>query len=81
VLVPQEVAALFANLRELKQQGHTLVFISHKLDEVLEIADDITVLRRGTTVATVRPADVTAAASPSSWWARSCPARARVSPR
>jgi simple sugar transport system ATP-binding protein len=60
VLVPQEVAALFANLRELKQQGHTLLFISHKLDEVLEIADDITVLRRGTTVATVRPADVTA---------------------
>jgi general nucleoside transport system ATP-binding protein len=59
VLVPQEVDALFANLRELKREGHTLVFISHKLDEVLAIADDITVLRRGTTVATVQPADVT----------------------
>ena len=59
VLVPQEVDALFANLRELKREGHTLVFISHKLDEVLTIADDITVLRRGTTVATVHPADVT----------------------
>ncbi len=59
VLVPQEVDALFANLRELKREGHTLIFISHKLDEVLAIADDITVLRRGTTVATVRPADVT----------------------
>jgi simple sugar transport system ATP-binding protein len=60
VLVPQEVEALFANLRELKSQGHTLVFISHKLDEVLAIADEITVLRRGTTVATVPPDAVTA---------------------
>ncbi|MDQ3166240.1 MAG: ABC transporter ATP-binding protein [Actinomycetota bacterium] len=59
VLVPQEVEALFVNLRELKREGHTLIFISHKLDEVLEIADDITVLRRGATVATVRPSDVT----------------------
>src|SRR5689334_662355 len=59
VLVPQEVEALFDNLRELKRQGHTLVFISHKLDEVLSVADDITVMRRGTTVATVKPADVT----------------------
>jgi general nucleoside transport system ATP-binding protein len=60
VLVPQEVDALFGNLRELKREGHSLLFISHKLDEVLEIADEITVLRRGTTVATVRPAEVTA---------------------
>ncbi|CAN5432641.1 ABC transporter ATP-binding protein [soil metagenome] len=60
VLVPQEVEALFANLRELKREGHTLIFISHKLDEVLEIADLITVLRRGTTVATVSPETVTA---------------------
>ena len=59
VLVPQEVEALFDNLRQLKDQGHTLVFISHKLDEVLAIADDITVMRRGTTVATVTPAEVT----------------------
>ena len=60
VLVPQEVDALFDNLRELKKEGHTLIFISHKLDEVLAVADDITVVRRGTTVAAVRPADVTA---------------------
>jgi len=59
VLVPQEVDALFENLRELKREGNTLIFISHKLDEVLAIADDITVLRRGTTVTTVEPADVT----------------------
>jgi len=60
VLVPQEVDALFDNLRELKAQGFTLLFISHKLDEVLAVADDITVMRRGTTVASVQPADVTA---------------------
>ncbi len=60
VLVPQEVDALFANLRELKAQGHTLIFISHKLDEVLAVADEITVMRRGTTVTSVKPAEVTA---------------------
>jgi ABC-type uncharacterized transport system ATPase subunit len=60
VLVPQEVDALFANLRDLKKEGHTLIFISHKLDEVLAVADDITVVRRGTTVAAVRPSEVTA---------------------
>ena len=59
VLVPQEVDALFGNLRELKNQGHTLLFISHKLDEVLAVADDITVMRRGTTVAAVQPDSVT----------------------
>ncbi len=55
VLVPQEVDALFANLRELKTEGHTILFISHKLDEVLSIADDITVMRRGTTVGEATP--------------------------
>ena len=60
VLVPQEVDALFDNLRQLKEQGHTLIFISHKLDEVLTVADDITVVRRGTTVASVKPREVTA---------------------
>jgi simple sugar transport system ATP-binding protein len=59
VLVPQEVDALFENLRQLRGQGHTLIFISHKLDEVLAVADEITVMRRGTTVATVKPSDVT----------------------
>ena len=60
VLVPQEVEELFRNMRGLKEQGHTIIFIDHKLDEVLEIADTITVLRRGKTVATVKPSDVTA---------------------
>jgi general nucleoside transport system ATP-binding protein len=60
VLVPQEVEGLFANLRRLTAQGLTIIFISHKLDEVLSVADEITVIRRGTTVATVDPKDVTA---------------------
>ncbi|WP_326635823.1 ABC transporter ATP-binding protein [Streptosporangium sp. NBC_01755] len=60
VLVPQEVEELFANLRELKADGLTVIFISHKLDEVLSIADAITVIRRGTTVASVDPGSVTA---------------------
>ena len=60
VLVPQEVAELFDNLRELKAEGLTVMFISHKLDEVLSVADDITVIRRGTTVATADPKTTTA---------------------
>jgi len=60
VLVPQEVEELFRNLRELTREGVTVIFISHKLDEVLAIADRITVMRGGRTVATVLPKDVTA---------------------
>jgi simple sugar transport system ATP-binding protein len=60
VLVPQEVDELFDALRELKSEGLSIIFISHKLDEVLAVADDITVMRRGTTVATADPRSVTA---------------------
>ena len=60
VLVPQEVRELFDNLRGLKAEGLTVIFISHKLDEVLSVADEITVIRRGTTVAAVDPASVNA---------------------
>ncbi|MGS2589933.1 ABC transporter ATP-binding protein [Streptomyces hebeiensis] len=59
VLVPQEVDALFENLRELKAEGLTVIFISHKLGEVLSVADEITVIRRGTTVGTADPAATT----------------------
>ncbi|GAA1965468.1 ABC transporter ATP-binding protein [Nocardioides panacihumi] len=60
VLVPQEVEELFDNLRGLKAEGVTVIFISHKLDEVLAIADDVTVIRRGRTVTTVDPKHTTA---------------------
>jgi general nucleoside transport system ATP-binding protein len=59
VLVPQEVDELFGNLRELKKEGISVIFINHKLDEVLAVADEITVIRRGTTVRTVLPTEVT----------------------
>lgn len=58
VLVPQEVEELFANLRKLVANGTTILFISHKLDEVLAISDAITVIRQGSTVATVSPKSV-----------------------
>ncbi len=56
VLTPQEVAELFATFRDLCSQGKGIVFISHKLDEVLSVADRITVIRRGQVVETL-PAD------------------------
>ena len=61
VLVPQEVEELFRNLRELQAGGATIIFIDHKLQEVLAISDRITVIRRGKTVATVDADSVTAA--------------------
>jgi simple sugar transport system ATP-binding protein len=60
VLVPQEVDELFDSLRGLVARGVTIVFISHKLDEVLRVADAITVVRAGRTVAEVVPSEVTA---------------------
>jgi simple sugar transport system ATP-binding protein len=60
VLVPQEVDELFKNLRELTDQGVTIIFISHKLEEVLAVSDAITVMRGGRTVASVSPDDVDA---------------------
>ena len=60
VLVPQEVEALFENMRDLKEAGTTILFIDHKLDEVLEISDSITVLRHGKTVASLPNEGVTA---------------------
>jgi general nucleoside transport system ATP-binding protein len=53
VLTPQEAHELFSILNDLKREGLSIIFISHKLNEVLEIADRITVLRRGKTIETV----------------------------
>jgi general nucleoside transport system ATP-binding protein len=59
VLTPQEAKELFGILRTLKQEGMAIVFISHKLNEVLEIADRVTVLRRGKRIETVPSAGAT----------------------
>ena len=59
VLVPQEVDELLKNLRRLTSDGLTVIFISHKLDEVLAVADEITVMRNAKTVANTRPSEIT----------------------
>jgi len=53
VLTPQEAKELFTILRSLTEQGKSIIFITHKLNEVLEIADRITVLRRGKRIETL----------------------------
>ena len=53
VLTPQEAGELFGIVRSLQANGTSIIFISHKLNEVLEIADRITVLRRGKKIDTV----------------------------
>ncbi len=57
VLTPQEVEDLFRVMRELVNQGVSIIFITHKLKEVLAIADRITVMRAGKVVGTVKPQD------------------------
>jgi simple sugar transport system ATP-binding protein len=53
VLAPQEAQELFEILRSLESQGKSIIFISHKLNEVLEVANRVTVLRRGVVVDTI----------------------------
>ncbi len=55
VLTPQETTEIFAVLRRLADEGHSIIFISHKLYEVLEVADRITVIRRGKVVGSRSP--------------------------
>ncbi len=55
VLAPQEIEKLFEVMRRIKAEGRSVVFITHKLEEVLAISDYITVLRRGKVMSTVRP--------------------------
>jgi simple sugar transport system ATP-binding protein len=61
VLTPQEASDLFEILRTLRREGISIIFITHKLNEVLDIADRVTVLRRGKTIETVPRAGATEA--------------------
>jgi len=57
VLTPQEVDELFEIMRALKAQGKTIIFITHKLQEVMAVSDSVTVMRRGKVVGTVAVKD------------------------
>ena len=59
VLTPSEVESLFQVLRRMRKEGKSIVFVSHKLEEVFAIADRITVLRRGKKIATVPAEGIT----------------------
>ena len=59
VLIPQEVESLFSVLKLFAAEGRSIVFITHKLNEALEICDEITVLRRGKLVGSVKPENTT----------------------
>jgi ABC-type uncharacterized transport system ATPase subunit len=57
VLTPQETVKLFHIMRRMKEQDCSVIFISHKMNEVMEIADRVTVLRKGQTIATLKKDD------------------------
>ena len=58
VLTPQEVADLFIILHQLRRDGKTIIFITHKLNETMEMSDSVTVLRKGVKVADLKTTDV-----------------------
>ena len=66
VLTPQEVDELFAIMRQMVKDGHALIFISHKLHEVVEISDRVTVLRDGRKIGT-RPTSETTKRDLANW--------------
>ncbi|MBR4462571.1 MAG: ABC transporter ATP-binding protein [Erysipelotrichaceae bacterium] len=59
VLTPQETEKLFEQLRQFKEQGHTILFISHKLEEVKKISDRISVIRNGVSKGTYKNEELT----------------------
>src|SRR6185369_13355629 len=61
VLTPQEVEEFFQILRRMRQQGKTVIIITHKLDEVLSISDEVTVMRDGRVVGGRKTAETNAA--------------------
>ncbi|MEA2564408.1 MAG: ral nucleoside transport system ATP-binding protein [Acidobacteriota bacterium] len=61
VLTPQEVTELFAILRRMREQGTTIVIITHKLSEVLALSDEVTVMRDGRVVGRLRTPETSAA--------------------
>lgn len=61
VLTEQEIQALFCKLADIRQKGHTILIITHKIDEVMQIADQVTVMREGKTVGSFPVREISAA--------------------
>lgn len=59
VLTPQEIKRLFKIMRNMKEQGNSIIIITHKMNEVMEISDKVTVLRKGQAIATVNTKETT----------------------
>lgn len=59
VLTPQEIKRLFQIMRNMKEQGNSIIIITHKMNEVMEISDKVTVLRKGRSIATLDTKDTT----------------------
>ncbi|HHX37491.1 MAG TPA: ABC transporter ATP-binding protein, partial [Clostridiaceae bacterium] len=59
VLTPQEIEGLFGVLRRMRDMGRSVIFISHKLNEVLDLCSQVTVLRSGRTVGTIATHEIT----------------------
>ena len=59
VLTPQEIKRLFKIMQNMKEQGNSIIIITHKMNEVMEISDRVTVLRKGRSIATVETAGTT----------------------
>jgi len=59
VLTPQEAEKLFSTVRQMKSEGHGIIFISHKLDEVVSLSDRVSILRKGKCVSTLSREDIT----------------------
>ena len=57
VLTPQEIKKLFVVLRKMRQDGKSIIIITHKLNEVMEISDKVTILRKGEYIGTVNTAE------------------------
>jgi simple sugar transport system ATP-binding protein len=81
VLAPQETEGLFRTLVELRDEGYGIVFITHKLREVMACADRVAVMRRGSVVGTMSGREATEAALLGLMFADSSPARPPVRPR
>jgi general nucleoside transport system ATP-binding protein len=79
VLAPAQVGELIALVRRLKEEGRTILFISHKLDEVMRVSDEITVMRTGKAVATTSPSQ-TSVAQLAHWMVGETVEPARIEP-